>query len=804
VEWRISNAWSDESCDSVCWSSGLDCTETCWPADSEGLEEINRAPGLRDICFAVAKGDPSPWHPAKDPQNTLCYWNAGPPARNRCPTVPQTPAAELEANRLIRRLCPCYNATDAYMSTLDCGLGSGAVAVRPAATSTSGGTASSDVPAPSPPTTTISAAARWDCDGMCVDGFDGSDSGLNGGYARIEVAGQFSRWSRQGTRDGGSGYGSTLQIINRDARWRFMEVEASGAEQLVAQAAKYAASYAERPANDRYTASGGDHEVRFYCCRLGPENYSAADTGDDDGSVAGIVLAILGVIAFIAIMGALAYLRCWKYSVSSFSNVKPSKSETEDTGMSRAMPMESAFPSYRREDLESGPATIGRDPSPGTREALRSQTLEQPSPQQSSGSWSRGPLSRNKFGSPIRDPTTTPPPFSNTWSGAGSATPTSRAASEDRSAAAIAAALNGGDYEGPMSAPWPDARAGRQPAPIVEERPTMRNIEIGTEVSLRGMSDATWNGAECTIEDFDDITGLVHVRLPDGRMKAVRAENCVGPGAPLRPEPPAMPKHLERAARSQTFATPQGASPQARAQAAPQAASPRGRTGRSWRAGASSGRGHEEPEQPWRMQSGGAMSSAAQTQPSRRVTMDTTGHQTAHDSALRTTAGAPRSFGPAASSSAARHSNGAPPMPPPPSSWYASGNKPQQSAGPPPPRVRQAAAASPQPSHPSQKGSRPPVPAFPELSPSGASATARQKSSGQQRQHQSPLQAQERRAASVGPQAAPRAGPPQGGSAKKRAVSQGAPQGLEDELARAQRGMQAHLDGLRQRLAHDL
>eukprot|EP00444_Apocalathium_aciculiferum_P016156 CAMPEP_0183457216 /NCGR_PEP_ID=MMETSP0370-20130417/130802_1 /TAXON_ID=268820 /ORGANISM="Peridinium aciculiferum, Strain PAER-2" /LENGTH=56 /DNA_ID=CAMNT_0025648925 /DNA_START=21 /DNA_END=187 /DNA_ORIENTATION=+ len=38
--------------------------------------------------------------------------------------------------------------------------------------------------------------------------------------------------------------------------------------------------------------------------------------------------------------------------------------------------------------------------------------------------------------------------------------------------------------------------------------------------------DPSWNGAEGEIEDVSSRTGLFQIRLPDGRVKSVRAECC--------------------------------------------------------------------------------------------------------------------------------------------------------------------------------------------------------------------------------------------------------------------------------------
>merc|ERR1719487_1330569 len=107
----------------------LRCTEQCWPTSATGVKELIRiSPFLSDVCFDIQAGSPAAWHPAKDPENTLCYWDVGAVSGARCPVVPETPVAAAVQNKLIRRFCPCFNASSSASGGVyvidDCGTGS--------------------------------------------------------------------------------------------------------------------------------------------------------------------------------------------------------------------------------------------------------------------------------------------------------------------------------------------------------------------------------------------------------------------------------------------------------------------------------------------------------------------------------------------------------------------------------------------------------------------------------------------------------------------------------------------------------
>eukprot|EP00439_Symbiodinium_sp_Y106_P050672 s4871_g6.t1 len=196
VQWQISIAWEDENCDAVCASNGLACTEACWPNTARGLENALRSSGLHSTCFGVEAGSPNPWHPAKDPENTMCYWFGGHTASDapRCPLTPATPAAMLENSRVIRRLCPCISGNSTY-GWLDCGLDGEPMDPAPtalgwiddrAATTTSQPTPiiippGEQQPAPAPPQVMPGVPA---CQELCAAGFAGEDEFLNG---RLEI-----------------------------------------------------------------------------------------------------------------------------------------------------------------------------------------------------------------------------------------------------------------------------------------------------------------------------------------------------------------------------------------------------------------------------------------------------------------------------------------------------------------------------------------------------------------------------------------------------------------------------------------
>merc|ERR1711920_667630 len=99
---------------------------------------------------------------------------------------------------------------------------------------------------------------------------------------------------------------------------------------------------------------------------------------------------------------------------------------------------------------------------------------------------------------------------------------------EGRSVAAVASVLGrstvpdtlgpGGVYEGPLNPWWEKA-----PKKVVN----LNGLEIGGQVRLHSLArEPTWNGAEGEIENLDRKSGLMQVRMPDGRLKCISVENA--------------------------------------------------------------------------------------------------------------------------------------------------------------------------------------------------------------------------------------------------------------------------------------
>ncbi|CAK0888885.1 unnamed protein product [Prorocentrum cordatum] len=296
VEWRISIAWEDQSCDQVCFAAGtnLACTEACWPGTSAGLVEATSA------CAFAEAGSPQPWHPSKDPETTVCHWDAGAPGVARCPLMPETPEALRAQLKLIRRVCPCINATAALgAAALDCGLGGEPV-----------------------------GSACSDCGGgLCVSGFGGARASLNGVYGCALVAGvgTFSHWA--GCPSCGDNGGSVYAVLSGDGAWRF--VEANATELVVLAQAAEPATSSTVPSSGVFASDGVEHGVGIVCCSSIEQPVSvygggvavgaeAAHDGDDDG-----VLPIVVPIVSTAAVALMAVSACALFGVR---NGRPSSS----------------------------------------------------------------------------------------------------------------------------------------------------------------------------------------------------------------------------------------------------------------------------------------------------------------------------------------------------------------------------------------------------------------------------------------------------------------------------------------------
>lgn len=613
VEWHISLAPVVENCDSVCQGLGLLCTEDCWPADETGLQAINRQPGLVDICWVIAQGSAQPWHPAKDPENTLCYWDSGlPSGAVRCPQVPEPPGADLAEGQLTRRFCPCVNASAA--APWDCALGSAPTALPP---SRGGGTTAA-------PSTTLAASLRPGCATLCVEGFSGIDSDLNGGYGPVvSEQGALLSWSRQG----GATYDSTLELAQLPlGRWRFQEVLTGGTEIPLAEAVELTELSGRPPSQLSFQQlpDGDVYEALFYCCGAMPTRNAVAPS--EGGPVGTVVLVVLGSVAVFAVLGTLAYLRCRRHAVDVPLMRKPSsgngrlgrvgdavKDKLRHNGADRrerfhhfenaedsqpteliitshplpggaiasaggrgsssslggAPPGSYGLPPPRHVDQDqefqrAGPSSLmsaglprsfapGDDGFAAPEMAQRPPgSYDSPPPQAHSASPQRGGSTRPFADAAAAAAAMSPPPQRRYRGGGGlgsdaafagdadmAAAPAYAGSPEERSAAAVAAAMGGfggagpAVQEGPVTPWWKGGGTdgtGEASAELSAVGPLM---EVGTEVRLRGLADS-WNGAEATIEDFNRSTGVVHVRLPDGRVKTVHRRNLEAPNSPQR------------------------------------------------------------------------------------------------------------------------------------------------------------------------------------------------------------------------------------------------------------------------------
>ncbi|CAE7525471.1 Pol [Symbiodinium sp. CCMP2592] len=323
VQWQISIAWEDENCDAVCASNGLACTEACWPNTARGLENALRSSGLHSTCFGVEAGSPNPWHPAKDPENTMCYWFGGHTASEapRCPLTPATPAAMLENSRVIRRLCPCISGNSTY-GWLDCGLDGEPMDPAPtalgwiddrAATTTSQPTPiiippGEQQPAPAPPQVMPGVPA---CQELCVAGFAGEDEFLNGRYVRLNgESGRLAFWSKFGglpdLSDGRLQRGG-------DGVWRYYSVSSRANTSIGEGTLKTAES--DIPQDDYVLTPTGGYQVEYQCCPQTSQSPTILGGQEDtrtpavqDTLMRPIMAALIGGAALLCVLPAIVFL----------------------------------------------------------------------------------------------------------------------------------------------------------------------------------------------------------------------------------------------------------------------------------------------------------------------------------------------------------------------------------------------------------------------------------------------------------------------------------------------------------------
>lgn len=507
VEWTLSNEWQDVSCDTVCQLQGHQCVEECWPASVLGLKAALNAPQLSGVCFQVTEGPAASWHPAKDADNTFCYWNPGVPTQARCPVVPQTPPEDAQQGRWTRRLCPCVNQTAAFVG--DCGLGSqpaallpGAVgsAQAPSATTIEPTIAHTSAPTPAP---AQSIAVPYTCN-LCISGFAGEDDNLNGRYVRSGTS-----WR----------LGDVMLVKGANGHWQFQERQLDGNYIPISQGSLLPEG-SSVPPSDSFSTSTGDWTVAFSsCCDIqGSETHSALDrptnddtTGMNPAAAVGLVIGSFVAVGLIVVLLARVYYKgkpltqlasvCYKW--------KPQKQ------------------CHKPKVCSCG-------------------ALFEPGSSFCASCGARRPEEDDIKPMPINLPrfTTTPDLFDAELGAAGHA---GNAASAEahvlRAVAGKAAAAAAppvppvprglqdshvhGIYEGPVERWWEEGSRA------VSASPGSFTWQVGDQVRLCGLGPkSTLNGALGVVELHSQ--GLVHVRLPDGRLKTIRQENCESPTTPPR------------------------------------------------------------------------------------------------------------------------------------------------------------------------------------------------------------------------------------------------------------------------------
>jgi len=513
VQWQISIAWEDENCDAVCASNGLACTEACWPNTARGLENALRSSGLHSTCFGVEAGSPNPWHPAKDPENTMCYWFGGHTASDapRCPLTPATPAAMLENSRVIRRLCPCISGNSTY-GWLDCGLDGEPMDPAPtalgwiddrAATTTSQPTPiiippGEQQPAPAPPQVMPGVPA---CQELCVAGFAGEDEFLNGRYVRLNgESGRLAFWSKFGglpdLSDGRLQRGG-------DGVWRYYSVSSRANTSIGEGTLKTAES--DIPQDDYVLTPTGGYQVEYQCCPQTSQSPTILGGQEDTRSPAvqdtlmrPIMAALIGGAALLCVLPAIVYfVYRWRPRVLR----------------------KRAYQEFQSEQSK-GSATVSRDPEKDLTGKM-SRLAEQAHAKQAMMPAAAG------RGAKASVPTSAP-------SADGLLLPNTLLPNPKKGSASAVADVLGksstmsqeGIYEGPTRQCWKDSSGPGRPANAGLGGSGFRR---GAKVQLKGLQSSTWNGSEGTVEGFDEQQGALEIRMPDGRIKLVRPENCIEP-----------------------------------------------------------------------------------------------------------------------------------------------------------------------------------------------------------------------------------------------------------------------------------
>lgn len=525
AEWHISNtgAWEDESCDTVCKNHDQRCTETCWPATVQGLKFAMEAESPNP-CSSVETGPAAAWQPAKDPETTVCYWLTD-SSYLRCPEKPTTLPTQAAVGKFLRRLCPCVPASalvaDARGNTpaVDCGLGANnalpaptsprpdasttpAPAPTPAASAPAPGVAGAPAPTPRPtpaanaPTLTPAptplpgppaSATKRDCQTLCVAGFTLADARLNGQLTPVGSVGALSHWLHLTTRN--------IILAQSAGHWHFMEGTTPWSATPVASARSAVAASVEIPVDDFYDTAMGGAQASFTCCSTSASPLAGAAAGQASSEDAAVPVVTVVVVLLLAasLTGCIIYVRRRK-AARARAGRKPD---------GKLPPHGDIFVQVEQDAML--PSTIAQSPPQGL-----APTVPPRGASSRSLAFSDQPMVLPRKASPFT-------------------IPTAPAHGEDRAANAVAAVLGrssvpelgpGGVYEGPLTPWWENGVGGGSSS-------GSSALQVGSRVRLRSMTqDPSWNGAEGEIEDVSSRTGLFQIRLPDGRVKSVRAECC--------------------------------------------------------------------------------------------------------------------------------------------------------------------------------------------------------------------------------------------------------------------------------------
>lgn len=508
VKWHISIAWEDEDCNLVCGSNGLSCTEACWPFTAKGLENALQGSGLQGTCFGFDAGNPNPWHPAKDAENTMCHWFAGHTASQapRCPHKPSTPAQLLAQSKVTRRLCPCVGANASSSFGFNCGLGDQPVdPVVPVVTDPQALTTSTTVlkseaedagdenPAPAVPE--VLQPPMVVCQELCVSGFGAEDEKLNGKYVRLSGSdGSLSFWLKLG----GLPTGADCRLVRGalDGVWRYYEVTSKGNTSIGEGTLR--APLDDIPKDDYVLTPTGGFQVEYQCCpqQLATESPQLAvdvdpQVQEESTNTAMIAVALSGaVVLFISIV-VICVIQRWKPGILRSRRYE-------------AFPEKMTTPQQNVEKMQPNPGKVMLGNRASEITSSKAATWN--------SSWSPAKASAKLGGGAVEQ------------SPAGGATLLPSAKNADRRAVAVADVLgkasttsDDGIYEGPTRQWWGGSSSSGRGG---------TGFQPGARVRLQGLTASSWNGAEGIIEGWDAQKGAFEVKV-NGTLKLVKPDNLV-------------------------------------------------------------------------------------------------------------------------------------------------------------------------------------------------------------------------------------------------------------------------------------